>query len=67
MVVYRSDELNFSSDNMTLYDSVGDYEQLLLLYDYLTAMNACEEIHLIDARVPIIKMLTFNGVKIDMW
>jgi DNA polymerase sigma len=66
LVVFKSESLNFSTDNMTLYDSIGEYEQLLVIFYHLYDSRKWKDIKLIDARVPIIRVIAENNVKVDI-
>jgi non-canonical poly(A) RNA polymerase PAPD5/7 len=48
------------------YKYLTDVEQLNLIYDYLQRTNICKEIRYVDARVPIVKIKTCNGIDIDI-
>lgn len=57
--VFKSNNMNFSSDNFTDYDDISDYDMLSSIHDYLIESKFAEEnnIQLISAKVPIIKCI----------
>jgi DNA polymerase sigma len=67
IVVFKNSGFNFSTDNYSLYDAtMTDHQQLTEIYRYLLLTGFAKEIRYVDARVPILKVKTKNGINLDI-
>lgn len=46
--------------------AITDTQQLYLIYDHIQRSRLCIELRFVDARVPIVKVKTINGIDIDI-
>jgi DNA polymerase sigma len=60
------DMVVFNDPTSVHYRYLTDVQQLHLIHDYLQRIDLCNEVRYVDARVPIVKVRTCNGIDIDI-
>ena len=70
ITIKKSNNLNFSTENLTDYDQISELDQLTLIYNEIINKNFADknDTNIIYAKVPIIKCLCKDTrIKIDIW